>query len=201
VDEQDKEIRESVEDAEAALRTIRGVLRDRRERPVRERNEQDLAHRHELARIAYRLKIQGVTAEVVGHAFGMAIVGAQRLMTKGEILIHGGRTRDERIDELQRGGRLWDTGLFSNRVSRVLQRNGINTLDDLCRRTPQDMVSYPNFGMGSLREVERVLEEMGRGLGETDDDVREEDECVGGEEQDGGREDADSLRSERSSVG
>jgi hypothetical protein len=201
VDELDRQVKEQVEIVEQAMRDIRGTLRERREGPVRERNEQDIAHRNELARIAYRLKIQGVTNDIIAHAFGAAPVGAQRMVTKGEILVHGGRTRNERMDELKDGATLWEAGLFSNRVNRVLQRNGINTLDELCRKEPQELVSFPNFGMRSLREVDQVLAEMGRRLGDTDDGVCEEDERVGSEEQDGGRADPSSLRSHRTTVG
>jgi len=141
-----------------------------------------------------------VGLEVIAKAFGLRVGTARRMVDRGEILSHGNKSRSERRDDLRNGVNIWETGMFGARVLRVLRRNGIHTVADLCRRKPEELLSFPGFGTRSLREVDQVLEEIGRRLGDMDDDLREEDERFGSEEQGGSRPAPTPLRSLGSNV-
>lgn len=79
-------LREHLEEAEKALRGIRREIRESREAPERYRVEAKRAHNAERARIAYRLKMLGVSMEVIGKAFELNEGKVERLTLRGEIL-------------------------------------------------------------------------------------------------------------------
>ncbi|MBQ0066952.1 MAG: DNA-directed RNA polymerase subunit alpha [Phascolarctobacterium sp.] len=50
------------------------------------------------------------------------------------------------------------------RSTNCLRRAGINTIDDLCQRTEDDMMKIRNLGKKSLDEIKNKLKEMGKGF-------------------------------------
>ena len=50
-----------------------------------------------------------------------------------------------------------------------LKRAGINTVEELTNRTPEDMMKVRNLGRKSLDEVLKKLEELGLSLSPSDD--------------------------------
>ena len=65
-----------------------------------------------------------------------------------------GSIRDMTIDELE----------LSVRSYNCLKRAGINTVGELCNKTPDDMMKVRNLGRKSLEEVLAKLQELGLGL-------------------------------------
>lgn len=63
------------------------------------------------------------------------------------------------IDELE----------LSVRSYNCLKRAGINTVEELCSRTPDDMMKVRNLGRKSLEEVLQKLEELGLHLRESEE--------------------------------
>ena len=63
------------------------------------------------------------------------------------------------IDELE----------LSVRSYNCLKRAGINTVEELCNKTPEDMMKVRNLGRKSLEEVEQKLSGLGLGLKPTDE--------------------------------
>ncbi len=63
------------------------------------------------------------------------------------------------IDELE----------LSVRSYNCLKRAGINTVEELCNKTPDDMMKVRNLGRKSLEEVLAKLQELGLGLRQTED--------------------------------
>ncbi len=63
------------------------------------------------------------------------------------------------IDELE----------LSVRSYNCLKRAGINTVEELCNRTPEDMMKVRNLGRKSLEEVLAKLKELGLQLNQSDD--------------------------------
>jgi len=61
---------------------------------------------------------------------------------------------DMTIDELE----------LSVRSYNCLKRAGINTVGELCNKTPDDMMKVRNLGRKSLEEVLAKLQELGLGL-------------------------------------
>ena len=53
---------------------------------------------------------------------------------------------------------------LSVRSFNCLKRAGINTVEQLCNKTPDDMMKVRNLGKKSLEEVIQKLEELGLGL-------------------------------------
>lgn len=53
---------------------------------------------------------------------------------------------------------------FSVRVSAILQRHGVDTVDALCSCTAGELLSFKHFGIKSLREVKERLAELGKNL-------------------------------------
>ena len=45
-----------------------------------------------------------------------------------------------------------------------LKRAGINTIDDLCSKTPEDMMKVRNLGRRSLEEILYKMKELGLSL-------------------------------------
>ena len=64
--------------------------------------------------------------------------------TKGKVL-------EMNIDELE----------LSVRSYNCLKRAGINTVEELCNKTPDDMMKVRNLGRKSLEEVLGKLQELG----------------------------------------
>lgn len=62
------------------------------------------------------------------------------------------------IDELE----------LSVRSYNCLKRAGINTVEELCNKTPDDMMKVRNLGRKSLNEIKRKLAEMGLSLSQED---------------------------------
>ena len=50
-----------------------------------------------------------------------------------------------------------------------MKRAGINTVEELCSRTPDDMMKVRNLGRKSLEEVLQKLEELGLHLRESEE--------------------------------
>ena len=67
--------------------------------------------------------------------------------TKGKVL-------EMNIDELE----------LSVRSYNCLKRAGINTVEELCNKTPDDMMKVRNLGRKSLEEVLSKLNELGLAL-------------------------------------
>ena len=63
------------------------------------------------------------------------------------------------IDELE----------LSVRSHNCLKRAGINTVEELCNRTPEDMMKVRNLGRKSLEEVLAKLKELGLSLNQSED--------------------------------
>ena len=63
------------------------------------------------------------------------------------------------IDELE----------LSVRSYNCLKRAGINTVEELCNRTPEDMMKVRNLGRKSLEEVLAKLKELGLQLNQGDE--------------------------------
>ena len=53
---------------------------------------------------------------------------------------------------------------FSKRVSNRLKYEGIKTIRALVNRTPYELLSWPHFGLSSIKEVRTVLEDRGLSL-------------------------------------
>ena len=51
-----------------------------------------------------------------------------------------------------------------------LERAGINTVEELCNRTSEDMMKVRNLGRKSLEEVLAKLKELGLSLNLSDDE-------------------------------
>ena len=67
--------------------------------------------------------------------------------------------RDRNIDELE----------LSVRSYNCLKRAGINTVEELCSRTSEDMMKVRNLGRKSLEEVLAKLKELGLQLNSSDE--------------------------------
>lgn len=159
------QIKDLVSEAEEALRGIRAVLKEHRERPEELERELVRMHRYETARIAHRLSVLGVTHDILGQAFGLSPACAAKLAKQGELLCHKGMTRTDVLDEAALGTtRLWESGLLSLRCARVLRHADIDTVDQLCRLTLQDLAGIPGLGTRYIQEIESLLEEIGRKL-------------------------------------
>ena len=67
---------------------------------------------------------------------------------------------------------------FSIRTYNCLKRAGINTLGELCDRTPEDMFKVRNLGRKSLEEVLAKLQEYHLSLKDADEDEEEQQEIM-----------------------
>lgn len=65
-----------------------------------------------------------------------------------------GKALEMNIDELE----------LSVRSYNCLKRAGINTVQELCSKTPEDMMKVRNLGRKSLEEVLAKLKELNLGL-------------------------------------
>lgn len=59
---------------------------------------------------------------------------------------------------------------LSVRSSNCLRRAGINTVEELCQKTEEDMMKVRNLGRKSLDEVKKKLFDLGLGLRKSDED-------------------------------
>lgn len=59
---------------------------------------------------------------------------------------------------------------LSVRSSNCLRRAGINTVDELCQKTEEDMMKVRNLGRKSLDEVKKKLFDLGKSLRKSDED-------------------------------
>ena len=57
---------------------------------------------------------------------------------------------------------------LSVRSYNCLKRAGINTVEELCNKTPEDMMKVRNLGRKSLEEVLAKLKELGLSLSQHD---------------------------------
>ncbi len=73
------------------------------------------------------------------------------------------RTSGEKGDEELDGKPIDDLGL-SVRSRKCMQRLGITTVEELCRRTEDSLLTCKNFGQTSLFEVKKKLADLGMGL-------------------------------------
>ena len=68
---------------------------------------------------------------------------------------------------------------FGARIHNCFERENIETVRDLVRKTDVDLLMYENFGPGSLYKVKECLLDMGLSLGmNLDDEDHEEDEDI-----------------------
>ena len=58
---------------------------------------------------------------------------------------------------------------LSVRSYNCLKRAGINTVDELSKRTEQDIMKVRNLGKKSLQEIKEKLEALGRALRQADE--------------------------------
>ncbi len=54
---------------------------------------------------------------------------------------------------------------LSLRAMNALQKANLETVGDLCRRTPEELLGFESFGRTTLKEVEARLDELSLGLG------------------------------------
>lgn len=69
---------------------------------------------------------------------------------------------DMKIDELE----------LSVRSYNCLKRAGINTVEELCSKTPDEMMKVRNLGRKSLEEVLAKLKELGLSLSQGEELIR-----------------------------
>jgi len=163
--ERDTAIRGHLDDAEKALRGVRQVLREVREAPIALRQDLEMKHRQETAKLCYRLNRAGVSGQIIARALGVTDAQGYKVIDMGEVLTMQGSSREERIRELLEGGTLRDSGLFSGRVLNALTRAKIETLAQLREYTPERLVDdVAGVGEGAVREIRKVLRELGADL-------------------------------------
>ena len=83
--------------------------------------------------------------ELLKKAVSVKVMVDQAIKNKTPVFIMGN------IDELE----------LSVRSYNCLKRAGINTVEELCNRTPEDMMKVRNLGRKSLEEVLAKLKELG----------------------------------------
>ena len=94
--------------------------------------------------------IQLIEYLVDWSSFGMEIIGR----------VHDGeKALEMSIDELE----------LSVRSYNCLKRAGINTVEELCNKTPEEMMKVRNLGRKSLEEVLEKLKELGLKLNSSED--------------------------------
>ena len=70
---------------------------------------------------------------------------------------------DEDWDEEEAPESIYDLALTNNVIS-ALARNGIETIEDLCSKTPYDLLALKGIGMKSVEMISEELEYHGLGL-------------------------------------
>ena len=70
---------------------------------------------------------------------------------------------DEDWDEEEAPESIYDLALTNNVIS-ALARNGIETIEDLCSKTPYNLLALKGIGMKSVEMISEELEYHGLGL-------------------------------------
>ena len=83
-------------------------------------------------------------------------------VTSGSITLDGADVLEMSIDELE----------LSVRSYNCLKRAGINTVEELCNKTPDEMMKVRNLGRKSLEEVLEKLKELGLSLNNSEEVVQ-----------------------------
>ena len=99
-----------------------------------------------------------------------------RLMTtlipKPDLLIYLKASVPTLISQIRKRGREYEMNIdeleLSVRSYNCLKRAGINTVEELCNRTSEDMMKVRNMGRKSLEEVQNKLAMMGLSLASDD---------------------------------
>ncbi len=77
---------------------------------------------------------------------------------------------DERIKEIRKTinekQAVWDILGLTVRTSNCLKAEEIYTLDELCQSSERRLLSIPNLGRRSFREIKEALAKIGRTIGE-----------------------------------
>jgi len=69
---------------------------------------------------------------------------------------------------------------LSVRSANCLREAKIQTIEDLVKKTEQDMLKYRNFGKKSLSEIKGILESMGLHLGMDVDSIQKREKSSEG---------------------
>ena len=87
------------------------------------------------------------------------------LIPKPDLLIYLKASVPTLISQIRKRGREYEMNIdeleLSVRSYNCLKRAGINTVEELCNRTPEDMMKVRNLGRKSLEEVLAKLKELG----------------------------------------
>ena len=95
------------------------------------------------------------------------------LIPKPDLLIYLKASVPTLISQIRKRGREYEMNIdeleLSVRSYNCLKRAGINTLEELCNRTSEDMMNVRNLGRKSLEEVLAKLKELGLQLNPSDE--------------------------------
>jgi DNA-directed RNA polymerase subunit alpha len=94
----------------------------------------------------------------------MLFVNLSQTMSTTEIMVEKEEESKDKILEMT----IEELDL-SVRSYNCLKRAGINTVEELTRKTEEDMMKVRNLGRKSLEEVEQKLEVLGLGLRKSED--------------------------------
>jgi len=100
-----------------------------------------------------------IMSEHLGLFIDLSEAGQELEVIRDDDQTEESRVMDMSIDELE----------LSVRSYNCLKRAGINTVSELCNRTPDDMMKVRNLGRKSLEEVIAKLEELGLGFKANDE--------------------------------
>ena len=98
-------------------------------------------------------------SEHLGLFIDLSEAGQELEVIRDDAQTEESRVMDMSIDELE----------LSVRSYNCLKRAGINTVSELCNRTPDDMMKVRNLGRKSLEEVLAKLDELGLSLNRNED--------------------------------
>ena len=95
------------------------------------------------------------------------------LIPKPDLLIYLKASVPTLISQIRKRGREYEMNIdeleLSVRSYNCLKRAGINTVEELCNRTSEDMMKVRNLGRKSLEEVLAKLKELGLQLNPSDE--------------------------------
>ena len=95
------------------------------------------------------------------------------LIPKPDLLIYLKASVPTLISQIRKRGREYEMNIdeleLSVRSYNCLKRAGINTVEELCSRTSEDMMKVRNLGRKSLEEVLAKLKELGLQLNSSDE--------------------------------
>ncbi len=100
-----------------------------------------------------------IMSEHLGLFIDLSEAGQELEVIRDDAQTEESRVMDMSIDELE----------LSVRSYNCLKRAGINTVSELCNRTPDDMMKVRNLGRKSLEEVLAKLDELGLSLNRNED--------------------------------